>query len=652
MRMRVFLALVTVWGAGQRLVVAQEVTRVSPDAPGVVRPYIASVTDPACPVTDGAAPLPVTNDLHVLYFPTALPAKISAPKSLVLHIAFDQGLWESDFQNLPFTQREDRVWQASVPLRAWKNKYAIYWIEEPSSKQVDTNDGKYFEVFFCTPRGEHPDQTIEFRALSYFGRLEPHGFNRPANYGKAIEILEESIHPPHRGGWLISSLWMAKLMAGGETPETKADLVKDIGQFVHDHSEDNFGLVDAMNFVAYRAWVPVELGNELADAIQKHEPHESRFDPHLMLLAGRNSVEKDEAKHLQGMREIIAKYPDSEDAESARRSLFLDTPDLAEREQLYEWLRVKYPSKSLYREQLAEAYLSANVKLERAMELADEADTLLDEDLADPASNVDRKNCAQEEKKSNRVLRADLLARTGKAKEAVALLLPLESEFHRAHSFFVLGTALEEVGRRREALDAYLEASVRPGQSQREGSDAADRLWIALKMGSKARIVKREEELNDEAFRKEGYKPTIISRQAPELDVITIDGEHFNLASLHGKPAVLNFWATWCGPCVFELKGLEDFQAKHPEVVLLTMVKDDTEPNELQSVLKEQRVTALRISKVPPEIFDRYGVQGVPHTFVIDENGTVRVHHFEGLGDARRYLEADLAAIREAGTGR
>jgi hypothetical protein len=42
----------------------------------------------------------------------------------------------------------------------------------------------------------------------------------------------------------------------------------------------------------------------------------------------------------------------------------------------------------------------------------------------------------------------------------------------------------------------------------------------------------------------------------------------------------------------------------------------------------------------------------VPHTFVIDENGTVRVQHFEGLGDARRYLEADLAAIREAGTGR
>ena len=58
---------------------------------------------------------------------------------------------------------------------------------------------------------------------------------------------------------------------------------------------------------------------------------------------------------------------------------------------------------------------------------------------------------------------------------------------------------------------------------------------------------------------------------------------------------VLNFWATWCGSCVFELKGLEDFQAKHPETVVLTVVEDDTEQKDLDAVLKERRVATLRV---------------------------------------------------------
>jgi thiol-disulfide isomerase/thioredoxin len=619
----------------------------------VVRPYLSSVTDPACPVTDGAAPIPVTNELRVLYFPTAYPEMtIHEPKSLVLHIAFDEAMWGTDFQNLHFARRDDGVWQATVPLTTYKNKYAIYWVEEPDTKQADTNDGKYFEVLFCNPRGEHPDRTIQYQAESYGGRLEPHGFNRPTNYAKARKILEEHIHPPESGGWLISSLWLSKLLEGGETQEVKAALVSEIRQFVGEHAEDNFGLVDALNFVAYHDWVPVELGSELAEAIQKHEVADSNFDAHLMLIAGRVSVEKDAEKRLMRLRELVAKYPDSQEAESARTTLFVETTDLAERERLYPWMRAKYPKLAIYPVRLADAYLSANVKLPEAMSLLAEADRLLDEDLADPAANIERKNFALEEKKSITVLRADLLTRMGKPKAAIALLEPSKEHFRRAHSFYVLGTALEKTGRRREALEAYTEGAVRPGESQREASAAMERLWFKLKMGDKAALMSRTEARSEHVFHGEEYKPKLISRPAPELDVKTIGGEHFTLSSLHGTAFVVNFWATWCGPCVYELKGLEEFQAKHPEVVVLTMVKDDTEAKDLQDVLKEQRVTKLRIAEVPSGLFDRYGALGVPHTFVVDESGVVRVHHFEGLGDATKYLEADFAAIRDAGAGR
>src|SRR6202044_353738 len=128
------------------------------------------------------------------------------------------------------------------------------------------------------------------------------------------------------------------------------------------------------------------------------------------------------------------------------------------------------------------------------------ADKLLDADLADPGANVDRKDFVRAGKKATNVLRPVLLPRTGKPKEALAILLPVKGEFRRAHSFYVLGTALEKMGRRREAVDAYMEAAMRPGESQRYGNDAMERLWLKLKMGSRADMLSREEALSARLF--------------------------------------------------------------------------------------------------------------------------------------------------------
>src|SRR5262249_39089455 len=222
--------------------------------------------------------------------------------------------------------------------------------------------------------------------------------------------------------------------------------------------------------------------------------------------------------------------------------------------------------------EMAQAYLEAGTRYRIALTLIDDAEALFDERLKDPNANMYAQKYARAEKGSAAVLRAEILMRMGKAKEAVAVLKPREREFQRGHSFYVLGTALDKTGRRREALDAYVEGAARPGESQRAASEAMERLWIKLKMGSREEMVSRTESVSERVFHNENYKPTLVSRPAPELDVTTMGGEHFSLISQHGKPFVLNFWATWCAPCVYELKGLETFQAKHPELVVLTMV--------------------------------------------------------------------------------
>lgn len=79
------------------------------------RPFFISLTDPACPVTGAADPVPNTNELHVLYFANAEGATIKDPRSLLLHIVFEYGFFSGDRKTLSFARRDDDVWMAAVP---------------------------------------------------------------------------------------------------------------------------------------------------------------------------------------------------------------------------------------------------------------------------------------------------------------------------------------------------------------------------------------------------------------------------------------------------------------------------------------------------------------------------------------------------------
>ena len=329
-------------------------------------------------------------------------------------------------------------------------------------------------------------------------------------------------------------------------------------------------------------------------------------------------------------------------------TLFLESNDLGEREQLYALLATKRHAEVSLRLNMAQAYLDAKVRYRIALSLLDDAEGLCDATLKNPAANDLARRAVRDEKGTIAVMRAEILIRTGKAKEALAIVQPRKEEFKRGHSFYVLGTALEKTGKRRDAVDAYLRAAVIVGPDQKRANDAMERLWVKGKMGTKEELRGRVEQESARAFEHAAYEPKLVSREAPELDLMTTGGEHFTSASLRGKAVVLDFWAVWCGSCVFELKGLEDFQAKHPETVVLTVVEDDTESGDLEEVFRERQVTRLRVSKVAARVFDEYGAVGVPHTFVIDERGKVRVHHFGGMEDAARMLEADLEAMRAA----
>ena len=116
-----------------------------------------------------------------------------------------------------------------------------------------------------------------------------------------------------------------------------------------------------------------------------------------------------------------------------------------------------------------------------------------------------------------------------------------------------------------------------------------------------------------------------VGRPAPAFNVPLFDGGDVTLADLRGKPAVVNFWASWCIPCVDEAPELEKtWQAyKDRGVAFLGIDYVDTEPK-AREFMQKHGITYPNGPDLGSRISYEYRIKGVPETFVIDKDGIVR----------------------------
>jgi thiol-disulfide isomerase/thioredoxin len=125
--------------------------------------------------------------------------------------------------------------------------------------------------------------------------------------------------------------------------------------------------------------------------------------------------------------------------------------------------------------------------------------------------------------------------------------------------------------------------------------------------------------------------------QAPDFEIPMLDGMTLvSPSDFIGRPLFINFWATWCGPCVRELPALEEFVAIHAKddqgPALLTINMGET-PEEIKGFLEELGIEDLPVAlDVNQVIKADYGVQNLPTTFVIDKSGKI---HALKLGEMR-----------------
>jgi cytochrome c biogenesis protein CcmG/thiol:disulfide interchange protein DsbE len=143
-----------------------------------------------------------------------------------------------------------------------------------------------------------------------------------------------------------------------------------------------------------------------------------------------------------------------------------------------------------------------------------------------------------------------------------------------------------------------------------------------------------------------GTSPTAIGSQAPDFSVTDLDGNPIQLASLRGQPVIVNFWASWCVPCVDEFPLLRDAHERNADdgLVVVGIVYQDRSQAAAQ-FMSRQGATWAAAADPDGRVAGAYGVIGPPETFLIGRDGRITAR---ALGQfTAAWLDEKVAAIME-----
>jgi thiol-disulfide isomerase/thioredoxin len=149
-------------------------------------------------------------------------------------------------------------------------------------------------------------------------------------------------------------------------------------------------------------------------------------------------------------------------------------------------------------------------------------------------------------------------------------------------------------------------------------------------------------------------KNSIIKEAAPSFSLLDLNGQQVNLANLKGKTVIVDFWATWCGPCKESFPGLQRMVNKFKDnldvkflfVNTLERGDENEKGQKVSGFMKQYQYTFQVLMDNDNKVVKDYGVLGIPTKFIIDKNGDIRFKSI-GFNGSDEKLVNELTAMIE-----
>jgi cytochrome c biogenesis protein CcmG/thiol:disulfide interchange protein DsbE len=156
-------------------------------------------------------------------------------------------------------------------------------------------------------------------------------------------------------------------------------------------------------------------------------------------------------------------------------------------------------------------------------------------------------------------------------------------------------------------------------------------LVMLLALGLVASGCPGESEQNDFALGKitgvstDSTQSPQVGKLAPDFYFENPEGESTSLSQLQGKPVLLNFWATWCGPCVHEMPFLEQINQDWPEEELALLgVNIGESPSQAAEFMQGNGLSFTVLLDSQTAVAQKYNIKYIPTTFLIDREGIIK----------------------------
>ena len=141
----------------------------------------------------------------------------------------------------------------------------------------------------------------------------------------------------------------------------------------------------------------------------------------------------------------------------------------------------------------------------------------------------------------------------------------------------------------------------------------------------------------------------LTGQPAPDFALKSSSGENLRLSEYRGDVVMINFWATWCGPCRQEMPLLDELYSRYQRVGFsLLGVNIDDDSSKAMNMVAELGVSFPVLFDARKEVSKLYAVDAMPVTVLVDREGTVRhVHQGYKPGYEEKYLDEIRSLLRE-----